>query len=79
MPSRRRFTVSRLRRERRSTSYRRRSSGFGFSANYTKVESSVTFDPSLSAQVFNVEGPDRTSADLVAFYEKGPVQLRVAP
>jgi TonB-dependent receptor len=51
--------------------------GFGFSANYTKVESSVTFDPSLSAQVFNVEGLS-DSANLVAFYEKGPVQLRVA-
>jgi iron complex outermembrane receptor protein len=51
--------------------------GFGMSANYTKVESSVSFDPSLSAQVFNVEGLS-DSANLVVFYEKGPLQLRGA-
>ncbi|WP_165799496.1 TonB-dependent receptor [Sphingomonas oleivorans] len=51
--------------------------GLGFSANYTKVESSVAFDPSLAAQVFNVEGLS-DSANVVAFYEKGPIQLRGA-
>ncbi len=51
--------------------------GFGFSANYTKVESSTTFDPSLTTQVFNVEGLS-DSANVIGFYEKGPVQLRVA-
>ena len=51
--------------------------GLGVSANYTKVESSVRFDPSLSAQVFNVEGLS-DSANLVAFYEKGPLQIRGA-
>jgi TonB-dependent receptor len=51
--------------------------GFGFSANYTKVESSVKFDPALSTQVFNVEGLS-DSANLVLFYEKGPIQIRGA-
>lgn len=51
--------------------------GLGFSANYTKVNSSTTFDPSLTTQVFNVEGLS-DSANLIGFYEKGPVQLRVA-
>ena len=51
--------------------------GFGLSANYTKVNSSQTFDPSLTTQVFNVEGLS-DSANLVLFYEKGPVQIRGA-
>lgn len=51
--------------------------GLGFSANYTKVESSTTFDPALTTQVFNVEGLS-DSANVVGFYEKGPVQVRVA-
>jgi TonB-dependent receptor len=51
--------------------------GLGFSANYTKVESSTSFDPSLTSQVFNVEGLS-DSANVVGFYEKGPVQVRVA-
>lgn len=51
--------------------------GLGVSANYTKVESSTTFDPSLTSQVFNVEGLS-DSANVVGFYEKGPVQVRVA-
>lgn len=51
--------------------------GLGVSANYTKVESSIGFDPSLSSQTFNVEGLSDT-ANLVGFYEKGPIQFRVA-
>jgi len=51
--------------------------GFGVSANYTKVTSSQTFDPSLTTQVFNVEGLS-DSANIVLFYEKGPVQIRGA-
>jgi TonB-dependent receptor len=51
--------------------------GFGVSANYTEVDSSVTFDPTLSTQVFNVEGLSN-SANLVLFYEKGPLQVRAA-
>jgi len=51
--------------------------GLGFSANYTKVESSTTFDPTLTTQVFNVEGLS-DSANVIGFYEKGPVQVRVA-
>jgi iron complex outermembrane receptor protein len=44
--------------------------GFGVSTNYTKVESSVKFDPSLSTQVFNVEGLS-DSANVVLFYDEG--------
>ncbi|TPG41075.1 TonB-dependent receptor [Sphingomonas koreensis] len=51
--------------------------GLGFSANYTKVNSSTSFDPSLSTQIFNVEGLSDT-ANVVLFYEKGPIQLRGA-
>jgi TonB-dependent receptor len=51
--------------------------GFGVSANYTKVESSTTFDPSITTQVFNVEGLS-DSANAIVFYEKGPIQVRAA-
>jgi len=51
--------------------------GSGFSANYTKVDSSVKFDPSLSTQVFNVEGLS-DSANLVAFFETEKFQIRAA-
>lgn len=51
--------------------------GFGFSANYTKVNSTTSFDPSLSTQVFNVEGLSDT-ANAILFYEKGPVSIRAA-
>jgi TonB-dependent receptor len=49
----------------------------GVSANYTKVESSISFDPSLSNQTFNVEGLSDT-ANLVLFYEDDTFQLRGA-
>lgn len=51
--------------------------GLGGGANYTKVESSISFDPSLSTQTFNIEGLS-DSANLMLFYEKGPVQFRAA-
>ncbi|MBL4764649.1 MAG: TonB-dependent receptor [Colwellia sp.] len=51
--------------------------GTGFSANYTKVESSVKFDPTLSTQVFNVEGLS-DSANLVAFFETESFNIRAA-
>ena len=51
--------------------------GLGASANYTKVKSNIGFDPSLSTQTFNVEGLS-DSANLVLFYEKGPIQMRGA-
>lgn len=49
----------------------------GGSANYTKVESSIRFDPSLSNQTFNVEGLS-DSANLVLFYEDDIFQVRGA-
>jgi len=51
--------------------------GFGVSANYTKVESSTSFDPALTTQVFNIEGLS-DSYNAVVFYEKGPVSIRAA-
>ena len=51
--------------------------GFGASANYTMVKSSIRFDPSLSNQSFNVEGLSDT-ANVVLFYEKDGFQLRGA-
>jgi TonB-dependent receptor len=51
--------------------------GLGASANYTKVKSNISFDPTLSTQTFNVEGLS-DSANLVLFYEKGPIQMRGA-
>lgn len=51
--------------------------GLGGALNYTKVYSSSGFDPSLSDQTFNVEGLS-DSANIVLFYEKGPVQVRGA-
>ncbi len=51
--------------------------GLGFSANYTKVNSSVEFDPTLSTQVFNVEGLS-DSANFVAFLETDDFQFRAA-
>lgn len=50
---------------------------FGASANYTLVKSSISFDPSLSNQTFNVEGLSDT-ANVVAFYEDDIFQLRGA-
>ncbi|NJC32711.1 TonB-dependent receptor [Sphingomonas jejuensis] len=52
-------------------------SGFGASANYTLVESSIRFDPTLSNQTFNVEGLSDT-ANLVLFYEDETFQIRGA-
>lgn len=51
--------------------------GLGASANYTVVESSIRFDPSLSNQTFNVEGLSDT-ANVVLFYEKDGFQIRGA-
>ena len=52
-------------------------SGFGVAANYTKVDSGLTFDDtSLGTQYPMVGLSD--SANLVAFYDKGPWQIRAA-
>ena len=51
--------------------------GFGASANYTLVRSSIRFDPTLSNQTFNVEGLSDT-ANLVLFYEKDGFSIRGA-
>ncbi len=51
--------------------------GFGVSANYTIVSSSLKYDNSLIGQQFALIGVSN-SANAVAFYEKGPWQARVA-
>jgi TonB-dependent receptor len=51
--------------------------GFGLSANYTIVDSSLTYDNYNLGEQFALEGLS-DSANLVAFYERGPLQLRGA-
>lgn len=51
--------------------------GFGASANYTLVRSSIRFDPALTNQTFNVEGLSDT-ANVVLFYEKDGFSVRGA-
>lgn len=51
--------------------------GFGFSSNYTIVKSNLTYDNYAIGQQFALEGLSN-SANLVAFYEKGPWQARAA-
>ena len=53
--------------------------GLGMAANYTHVTSSASIDPSIiaSAGKFAVPGIG-DSANLSAYYEKGPVQFRLA-
>ncbi len=51
--------------------------GFGFSANYTIVSSSLKYNNDLIGQQFALIGVSN-SANAVGFYEKGPWQARVA-
>lgn len=52
-------------------------SGFGLSANYTYVDSSLKYDNASLGSQFALVGLSDT-ANLVAFYEKGPFEARVA-
>jgi TonB-dependent receptor len=52
-------------------------SGFGVSANYTIVDSGLTYDNAVIGEQFALEGLS-DSANLVGFYDKGPWQLRLA-
>ena len=51
--------------------------GFGFSTNYTIVNSNLKYNNYVIGQQFALEGLS-DSANLVAFYEKGPWQARAA-
>jgi len=51
--------------------------GFGIAANYTYVHSGLTYDNFVIGQQFALEGLSN-SANLVPFYEKGPLSVRVA-
>ncbi|MFC0679855.1 TonB-dependent receptor [Lysobacter korlensis] len=52
-------------------------SGFGLAANYTIVDSGLTYDNTVIGEQFALEGLS-DSANLVAFYDKGPWQVRAA-
>ncbi|MEJ2789343.1 MULTISPECIES: TonB-dependent receptor [unclassified Pseudoxanthomonas] len=52
-------------------------SGFGLAANYTKVDSGLTFDNTDLGDQYPLVGLS-DSANLVAFYDKGPWQVRAA-
>jgi TonB-dependent receptor len=52
-------------------------SGFGLSANYTKVDSGLTYDNGRLGTQFALTGLS-DSANFVAFYDKGPWQIRAA-
>lgn len=52
-------------------------SGFGVAANYTYVHSGLTYDNFVIGQQFALEGLSN-SANLVPFYEKGPLSVRLA-
>ncbi|HSM11920.1 MAG TPA: TonB-dependent receptor, partial [Lysobacter sp.] len=52
-------------------------SGFGLAANYTIVDSSLTYDNQVIGEQFALEGLS-DSANFVAFYDKGPWQVRAA-
>jgi len=52
-------------------------SGFGLSANYTIVDSGLTYDNYVIGEQFALEGLSN-SANFVAFYDKGPWQVRAA-
>ncbi|MCD9027266.1 TonB-dependent receptor [Luteimonas sp. BDR2-5] len=52
-------------------------SGFGMSANYTIVDSDLTYDDYDLGDQFAMVGLSN-SANLVAFYDKGPWQIRAA-
>ncbi len=52
-------------------------SGFGISANYTIVDSGLTYDNEVIGEQFALEGLS-DSANLVGFFEKGPWQVRLA-
>lgn len=52
--------------------------GLGLIANLTRTESSAEFDPSVSSTVFALEGLSKYSYNLIAYYDSGPVQARLA-
>jgi iron complex outermembrane receptor protein len=51
--------------------------GFGLQANYTFVDSDDNFDPNNNVETFALEGLS-DSYNLIAFYEKDDVQVRIA-
>jgi len=52
-------------------------SGFGIQLNGTLVDGSVELDPSDVTQIFALTGLSN-SANAVAFYDKGPIEVRLA-
>lgn len=52
--------------------------GLGFIANLTRTNSTAEFDPSISTTVFALEGLSKYTYNLIAYYDKGPIQARLA-
>ncbi len=52
-------------------------SGFGVAANYTIVDSGLTYDNGVIGEQFALEGLS-DSANVVGFYDRGPWQVRLA-
>src|SRR3981189_1576511 len=50
--------------------------GFGVQANYTLVESSI--DQPISGHVFTFPGSSRSNVNGTVYYNKGPIDMRVA-
>jgi iron complex outermembrane receptor protein len=50
--------------------------GFGVQANYTLVESSI--DQPISGRVFTFPGSSRSNVNGTVYYNKGPIDMRVA-
>lgn len=52
--------------------------GLGLVANLTRTNSNAEFDPSVSTTVFALEGLSKYTYNLIAYYDRGPVQARLA-
>jgi TonB-dependent receptor len=52
--------------------------GLGAQASFTYADSSAKYTNALLGTAFSLEGLSKTSYSLVGFYEKGPIQARVA-
>lgn len=52
--------------------------GLGAQASFTYVKSSANYANAVSGTSYGLEGLSKTSYSLVGFYEKGPIQARLA-
>lgn len=52
--------------------------GLGLVANLTQTDSTAEFDPSVTSTVFALEGLSKYTYNLIAYYDRGPLQARLA-